>query len=376
MNLGLKPHTLFYRHEFKKLKQSSVCEITVISVLLCNRFWTVFHNFLYLRTLSMSKVKYRFNTKSLTYEKVRITFKQRFWQFISYLATGIVFATLTIFLSRQFLPSPGDKRREREIEALQLQYDLLHKKMNQAEQVLKDLEDRDDNIYRAIFESEPLPKSMRYGGSGGSDKYSAFDSYENADLLRVATDRMDRITKRLYIQSKSFDEVVQLAKSKEKLIASIPAIMPINQDALAHAVTSGFGWRTHPIYKTQEFHAGMDFSAEQGTPIYATGDGVVARADNLAQGYGNHVVIDHGFGYHTLYGHMSKIKARAGEKVSRGQLIGYVGSTGLSTAPHIHYEVIKNGEKVNPINYYYNDLSPEQYQLLVEISNKASQSFD
>jgi murein DD-endopeptidase MepM/ murein hydrolase activator NlpD len=324
----------------------------------------------------MSKVRYRFNTKLLTYEKVRVTFKERFWKLLSYVATGIVFATITIFLSQQFLPSPSDKRREREIEALRLQYELLDKKMNQVEDVLKDLEDRDDNIYRAIFETEPLPKTMRFGGTGGSDKYEVFASYENGDLLKYATERMDKISRRLYTQSKSFDEVVKLANNKEKLMASIPAIMPINQKDLAHAVTSGFGWRTHPIYKTQEFHAGMDFSAEQGTPIYATGDGTIERADNLAQGYGNHVVINHGFGYHTLYGHMSKIVARAGQKIARGQLIGYVGNTGLSTAPHIHYEVIRNGEKVNPINYYYNDLSPQQYQMLVEMSKKASQSFD
>jgi murein DD-endopeptidase MepM/ murein hydrolase activator NlpD len=327
-------------------------------------------------SLYLMAIKYRFNTRSLTYERVKITFNQRLWQVISYLATGIVFATISIFLARQFLPSPSDKRREREIEALQLQYDLLHSKMSQVEEVLKDLEDRDDNIYRAIFETEPLPRAMRYGGTGGSDKYAVFDSYDNSELLRFATERMDRISKRLYIQSRSFDEVVKLARSKEKMVASIPAIMPINQKDLGHAVTSGFGWRTHPIYKTQEFHAGMDFSAELGTPIYATGDGVVSRADNLAQGYGNHVVIDHGFGYHSLYAHMSKIKAFAGQKISRGQLIGYVGSTGLSTAPHIHYEVIRNGEKVNPINYYYNDLSPEQYQMLVELSKKDSQSFD
>lgn len=299
-----------------------------------------------------------------------------FWKVVSYLGIGLVFATITIILSRQFLPSPAEKKRDREIEALRLQYELLSRKMDQAEKVLSDLEDRDDNIYRAIFESEPIPKSMRYGGSGGSDKYAIFDTYDNGDLLKMATERMDRLSKQLYVQSKSFDEVVKLAKSKEKLLASIPAIMPINQKDLAHAVTSGFGWRTHPIYKTLEFHPGMDFSAEQGTPIYATGDGVVDRADNLTQGYGNHVVINHGFGYQTLYGHMSRIAARAGQKVARGQLIGYVGSTGLSTAPHIHYEVFKNGERVNPINYYYNDLSPQQYQLLVELSKKASQSFD
>lgn len=324
----------------------------------------------------MSKIKYRFNTKSLTYEKVSTTFKERFWRVVSYLGTGLVFATITILLSRQLLPSPNEKKKNREIEALQLQYDLLDKKMGQAEQVLKDLEDRDDNIYRTIFESDPLPKSVRYGGSGGSNKYSAFDSYENSDLLKSATERMDRISKQMYVQSKSFDEVVSLARNKEKLMASIPAVMPINQKDLAHVVTSGFGWRTHPIYKTQEFHPGMDFAADQGTPIYSTGDGVVDQANNLAQGYGNHVVINHGFGYQTLYGHMSKIVARTGAKVTRGQLIGYVGSTGLSTAPHVHYEVIKNGEKVNPINYYYNDLSPEQYQIMVELSKKSSQSFD
>lgn len=324
----------------------------------------------------MSKIKYRFNPKSLAYEKVRVTYGQRIWTLLTYVATGVVFATLTIVLSRQFLPSPGEKKGRREIEALQLQYDLLSKKMGQAEDVLKDLEDRDDNIYRAIFETEPLPKTMRFGGSGGSDKYAVFDSYDNAELLKEATARMDRISKRLYIQAKSFDEVVNLAKTKEKLLASIPAIMPINQKDLAHAVTSGFGWRTHPIYKTMEFHPGMDFSAEQGTPIYSTGDGVVEKADALGQGYGHHVIIDHGYGYKTLYGHMSRIVAKVAQKITRGQLIGYVGSTGLSTAPHIHYEVIRNNEKVNPINYYYNDLSPEQYQLLVELSKKDSQSFD
>jgi len=324
----------------------------------------------------MSKIRYKFNTKSLTYEKVRITFKDRFWRFLSYLGTGLVFATVTIILSRQILPSPSEKKQNRELEAVLLQYELLESKMTKIEQVLKDLEDRDDNIYRTIFEAEPLPKSIRYAGTGGSDKYSVFDNYDNSEILKSTTERIDRISKQLYIQSKSFDEVVRLAKGKEILLACIPAIMPINKKEMSHVVTSGFGWRTHPIYKTQQFHPGMDFAAQQGTPIYATGDGVIEVADNLAQGYGNHVVVNHGFGYRTLYGHMSKIAAKVGQKVTRGQLIGYVGSTGLSTAPHVHYEVIKNQEKVNPINFYFNDLSPDQYQMMVELSKKASQSFD
>ncbi len=324
----------------------------------------------------MSKVKYRFNSKSLTYEKVKTSFKVGFLYVLSYLATGIVFATITIILSRQFLPSPSEKKQNRELEVLKLQYELLDTKMNLAEKVLYDLEDRDDNIYRAIFESEPLPKTIRYGGSGGSDKYSVFDVFDNAELLKSSTEKLDKITKQIYIQSKSFDEVVKLSKNKEKLLASIPAIMPINHKDLFHTISSNFGWRTHPIYKTQQFHPGMDFAYPQGTPIYASGDGLIETADDMAQGYGNHVVINHGFGYQTLYGHMSKIAVHANQKVNRGQLIGYVGSTGLSTGPHLHYEVIKNGEKVNPINYYYNDLSPQEYQMLIDGSKKSTQSFD
>jgi murein DD-endopeptidase MepM/ murein hydrolase activator NlpD len=324
----------------------------------------------------MSKVKYRFNPKSLNYEKVKVTFKDRLGKIASYLAIGLVFTTATVILAYKFLDSPKEKMLRREIETLQLQYNVLNKKMDQTQMVLNDLQDRDDNIYRVIFEAEPIPSSVRQAGFGGSDRYSVFNNFDNAELLKNTTERLDRITKQLYVQSKSFDEVVKLAKNKEKLLASIPAIMPINQKDLLHQVTSGFGWRTHPIYKTPEFHPGMDFTAEQGTPIYATGDGVIEVADNLAQGYGNHVVIKHEFEYQTLYGHMSKIACSVGQKVKRGQLIGYVGSTGLSTAPHVHYEVLKKGERVNPINFYYNDLSPEQYQQMLELSTKSSQSFD
>ncbi|MGE0567470.1 MAG: M23 family metallopeptidase [Bacteroidia bacterium] len=324
----------------------------------------------------MSKVKYRFDTKSLTYEKVKVGFKEKFWKMASYLATGIVFATVTILLSKKFLPSPVEMQQDREIEGLTMKYKQMQKKMDLIDQVLKDLEERDDNIYRAVFEAEPLPKNIRYGGFGGSDRYTEYDSYKSADLMKSTAERLDLLSKRIYMQSKSFDDVIKMAKNKQQLINSIPAIMPINKKDLSHAVTSGFGWRTHPIYKTPEFHPGMDFTAIQGTPIYSTGDGVIERADNLAQGYGNHVVVNHGFGYQTLYAHMVKIACKVGQKVKRGQLIGYVGSTGLSTAPHVHYEVIKNGQKTNPINYYYNDLSAEQYQKLVENTKSMTQSFD
>ncbi|MCK6650373.1 MAG: M23 family metallopeptidase [Bacteroidia bacterium] len=323
----------------------------------------------------MSKIKYKFNTKSLTYEKVTVPIRKRIWQALSYLAIGLVFATITILLAYEYLDSPKEKQLQREIAELTLQYELLNTRMSEAIEVLDDIQDRDNNIYRTIFEADSIPESIRKAGFGGVDRYKKLQGFNNSDLMIETTKKLDRISKQLYIQSKSFDEVVKLVKGKEQLLASIPAIQPISNEDLRHQ-PSGFGWRTHPIYKTPEFHPGMDFAAPQGTEIYSTGDGTIERADALAQGYGNHVVINHGYGYKTLYGHMVKFVVRPGQKVKRGQLIGYVGSTGLSTAPHVHYEVMKNGEKMNPINYYYNDLTPEQYQKLIELSSQSSQSFD
>jgi murein DD-endopeptidase MepM/ murein hydrolase activator NlpD len=323
----------------------------------------------------VSKIKYKFNTKSLTYEKDTIPFRKRVWQALSYLATGLVFATITILLAYKYLDSPKEKQLQREINELTLQYELLNSRMTEVTEVLDDIQERDNNVYRTIFEAEPIPASIRKAGFGGVDRYKELQGYNNSDLMIETTKNLDRISKQLYIQSKSFDEVAKLVKNKAQLLASIPAIQPISNDELRHQ-PGGFGWRTHPIYKTPEFHPGMDFAAAEGTEIYATGDGVVARADDMAQGYGNHVVINHGYGYETLYGHMVKYVVHAGQQVKRGQLIGYVGSTGLSTAPHVHYEVRKNGGIVNPINFYYNDLTPEQYQKLIQLSEQSSQSFD
>lgn len=323
----------------------------------------------------MSKIKYRFNTKSLSYEQVK-----RSWSFwllrgLSYLATGSVFAAITVYIAFNFFDSPKEKQLKREIENLQLQYDLLNNRMAQVNEVLDNMQDRDDNIYRMIFEADPIPSTIRKAGFGGVDRYSKLEGFDNSKIIVDATATLDRLTKQLYIQSKSFDEVEKLVKNKEQLLASIPAIQPISNKDLKR-VGSGYGWRTDPIYKTPEFHAGFDFTAVTGTEIYATGDGVVERADAMAQGYGNHVVLNHGYGYQTLYGHMSKIKVYVGQKVKRGEVIGYVGSTGKSTAPHVHYEVIKNGNKVSPINFFYNDLSPAEYEQLVELASRPSQSFD
>ncbi len=304
-----------------------------------------------------------------------MTIRKRVWQVLSYLATGLFFATITIILAFKYLNSPKEKQLRRENEVISLQYELLNNRMTEVAEVLENIQERDNNIYRTIFEAEPIPASIRKAGFGGVDRYKELQGYNNSDLMVETSKRMDRISKQLYIQSKSFDEVVKLVKGKAQLLASIPAIQPIANEDLRHQ-PSGFGWRTHPIYKTPEFHPGMDFAAPQGTEIRATGDATVERADAAAQGYGNHVVLNHGYGYKTLYGHMLKFVVHPGQKIKRGQLIGYVGSTGLSTAPHVHYEVLKGGEKMNPINYYYSDLTPEQYQKLIELSEQSSQSFD
>lgn len=323
----------------------------------------------------MSKIKFYFNTKSLTYEKVQVRLWDRLKRLLGILISGLVFAAVTIFLAYRFFDSPKERQLRREIEALEENYVILNKKLDLVSKVLTELEERDDNIYRAIFEAQPIPGAVRKAGFGGADRYRDLERLSNNSLLLSTTKKMDHLTKALVVQSRSYDELIRLTNGKELMLASIPAIQPVSNKKLRR-MASGFGYRTHPIYKTQHFHSGMDFAAPSGTPIYATGDGIVERADNTAQGYGNHVVINHGYGYKTLYGHMSRFAVRAGKKVKRGEVIGYIGSTGISTAPHVHYEVIRNGVKVNPVNYYYNDLSPAEYQAMIEMSATSNQSFD
>jgi murein DD-endopeptidase MepM/ murein hydrolase activator NlpD len=322
----------------------------------------------------MSKIRYRYNTKTLSYEKAITPMRTRIFRIISFLGTASVIGVISVIIAFRYIDSPKEKQLRREIERMSAQYKLLDRRLDNMDAVLADLEQRDNNAYRVIFEAEPIPNEIRTAGFGGVERYNALEGYDNSKLMISLTQKLDRVAKQMYIQSKSYDEVIKLAKGKEKLLASIPAIMPISNADLRHQ-PSGFGWRTHPIYKSAEFHPGMDFAAPQGTEIYATGDGVIAAADNKSQGYGNRVVIDHGYNYETLYAHMSKILVVAGQKVVRGQVIGYVGSTGLSTAPHCHYEVHKNGELMNPINYYQ-DLTPEQYQRLIELASQPSQAFD
>ena len=323
----------------------------------------------------MSNIKYRFNTKSLTYEKAKATTKEIFFKLLSYLAIGLVFSAVVISLSYRFLSSPKEKILERENKQLQLQYEILDQRMGLLSEVLDDIQHRDDDIYRVIFEAEPIPSNIRKAGYGGVNRYRELEGYNNSELIIEANKNLDKLSKQLYIQSKSYDEVYALAKNKAEMLASIPAIQPLsNRDLRRFA--SGFGYRTHPIYKIRHLHTGIDFSAPIGTEIYATGNGVVVAILVERSGYGKHIIIDHGFGFQTLYGHLSKFKVRTRERVKRGDVIGYIGSTGTSTAPHLHYEIIKNNKKINPVNYFYNDLSPEEYQKMIELSSNASQTFD
>ncbi len=323
----------------------------------------------------MPKVKYHFNTSSLKYEKVVVSWKKRLLRVFGWLSTAVVFGVVIMLLAYNLLDSPKEKQLRRQLEETSYQLDLLKQRSVQVEAVLRDIQERDNTIYRVIFETEPIPSSVREAGYGGADRYRELRDLYNADQVTEVTKRMDKLSKQLYVQSKSFDEVWQLAKNKSTMLASIPAIQPVANKDLKR-MASGYGMRIHPIYKTAKMHTGMDFTAPVGTEIYATGNGIVGRVEFNGRGYGNNVVISHGFGYQTLYGHMSRMTVRPGQRVNRGDLIGYVGNTGTSTGPHLHYEVLRGGRPVNPVNFYYNDLTPEEYEKMLELSSKAGQSFD
>ncbi len=323
----------------------------------------------------MSRTKYRFNTKTLSYEKIERGWRQSLTRVAAFVAASSTFGLIFFFVISNYVDSPKEKLLKRENSYLKAQYDLLSERMNQATSVLADIQRRDDEIYRVIFEAEPISEEVREAGFGGVNRYKKLEGYKNSELVVESAKKIDQISKQLYIQSKSYDEVFKMAKSKEKMIASIPAIQPIPNKNLKR-MASGYGMRMHPIHKIWKKHTGMDFSAERGTEIYATGDGKVIHAEKSRRGYGYHIIIDHGYGYQTLYGHMQSFNVRRGQKVSRGEIIGYVGNTGTSVAPHLHYEVIRNGEKINPINFYFNDLSPEEYDQMIEISSQSNQSFD
>jgi len=323
----------------------------------------------------MSKVKYYYDSESLSYKKIERKKRTTFKYATVFLLASALFGFLFVFIASQYVESPKERALKRELQNAQLQFELLNKKMDEAEAVLANIADRDNNIYRVYFEANPIPEAQRKAGFGGVNRYKKFEGFDNSKLIKESNKRLDILQKEIVVQSKSLDEITKLAEEKEKLLAAIPAIQPVSNEDLTR-MASGYGMRTDPFNKTRKMHWGMDFTAPRGTPVYATGDGVVIRADSGSSGYGKHIRIDHGFGYISLYAHLYKYNVRKNQKVKRGDLIGFVGSTGRSEAPHCHYEVFKDRQRINPINFYYGSLTAEEFSKLLEHASLENQSLD
>lgn len=320
----------------------------------------------------MTKIKYQFNTKSLAVEPVRETLWDKAKRFLRIVLAGMVFSVIVLSIGYTFMESPKERMLQREIDQFQEVFQEVNGQLELFASVLEDIEHRDDQIYRVIFEAEPLSRTVREAAYGGVDRYEQFEGFDNSELIASTMKRVDQLARQLVVQSKSYDEVFEMAKDKADMLASIPAIVPIEKGT--QRLVSGYGMRIHPIYKTLRMHSGVDFTAPNGTPIYAPGNGVVKKVERNRHGYGLMIVIDHGYGYETLYAHMSKFEVKRGQQVKRGEVIGYVGNTGVSTAPHLHYEVMRHGKKVNPVNYFFNDLSPEEFEYIIEVASRVNQS--
>ena len=323
----------------------------------------------------MTKVKYYYDTKTLNYKKIERSKLQMLRRVLFFITSSTAIAIGLVMLFFSIFDSPKEKELKREIDNLLVQYELLESQIVNSSLILDELQERDDNIYRVIFEAEPIDSSIRRAGYGGVNRYKKYEGFKHSELVSDLHQKVDQVSKAIYVQSKSFDTVLDLAQNKGEMLAHIPAIQPVANKNLKR-MASGYGNRIHPVYKTKKMHWGMDFSAPKGTEVYATGDGKIEKVKRSKRGYGNQVRIDHGYGYKTFYAHLNKYIVRKGQMVKRGDLIGYVGSTGTSTAPHLHYEVIKNKRKVNPVNYYFNDLTAEEYDKMLELSSQENQSFD
>ena len=323
----------------------------------------------------MPKNKYKFNSRSLNYDKVERTIKQKIYRILTNALAVFVVAVFVNFILSFFIDFPAVKKLKRENKQLLTQYQSLNTKLDQATLWLNEMQERDDNIYRVVFEANPIDPNYRKAGFGGVNRYADLEGYDNSELIIETSKQLDRINKQLYVQSKSYDELIDLAENKENMLSSIPAIQPLaDKDVTRFA--SGFGFRIHPIYKTRKMLSGVDLTAPTGTKVYATGDGFIMKAGYSRGGYGKRIIIDHSFGYKTIYAHLSKVGVKNGQLIKRGDVIGYVGNTGRSTAPHLHYEVRYKNKPVNPVNFYFNDLTPEEYDRMIEISSRSNQSFD
>ena len=325
--------------------------------------------------MGMKKIKYYYNTNTLRYEKLEIPLRVKMLRVFGFIAAALVTAGLISYVAFQFIGSPRERILSQQNRALRDNYNELEDTIESLQRQMRDLEKRDNDVYRAIFEANPIPDSARAKELEDKQEIAKVERIKDHLLGSAVMSTINNLQSRIAAQKRSFDEVEELVKNKELLLAHTPAIQPVSNKDL-NRIASGYGYRIDPVYKTTKFHAGLDFSAPQGTPIYATADGTVTTSGNTGNGYGNHVIINHGYGYETLYGHMVRVKARGGQKVKRGEVIGWVGSTGKSTGPHCHYEVHKYRDKIDPIYFFYNDLTPEQFDLILKKAAASNQSLD
>ena len=325
----------------------------------------------------MAKIKYHFDSETLSYVPVESSRTVKISRLLIFFISSFLFGGIILFvlLNTSIVNTPQELLLKREVENYKLQFELINRRIVQMESVLNNIEERDNNIYRVYFEASPIPEEQRKAGFGGVNRYKDLEGFDNSNLIINTTKKIDILTKQLVIQSKSLDEILSLAEEKENLLASIPSIQPIQNKDLKR-MASGYGWRIDPFTKKRRRHYGMDFSAVRGTPVYATGNGIIKRVDNRAAGFGKHIRIDHGFGYVSIYAHLDKYNVKRGQKVKRGQIIGFVGNTGRSVAPHLHYEIVKDGKKINPINFYYGNLSPDEFNILVQQASQENESLD
>ncbi|MET0243539.1 MAG: M23 family metallopeptidase [Flavitalea sp.] len=323
----------------------------------------------------MKKIKYYYNTNTLRYEKLETPLRVTLLRVFGFISAALVTAIIIVSIAYRYFPSANEKRLMQTNERLRENYGLLQDRTVELQRQMLTLEKRDNEVYREIFESNPIPDSARSKQIEQQQEIKLVQGMTRFDLEESIMENLTNLSSRMAAQEKSYTEIAGFIRNKEQLLASTPAIQPISNKELKR-VASGFGYRIDPVYKTVRFHAGLDFTAPQGTPIYATANGVAKQAGNAGNGYGNYVILNHGYGYETLYGHMFRVKIKPGAKVKRGEIIGYVGSTGKSTGPHCHYEVHKNGRPIDPVYFFYNDLTPEQFDQILKMAAAGNQSFD
>lgn len=323
----------------------------------------------------MKKTKYYYNTSSLTYEQVTETWQTKAWRVVRFLSAAFVFGVVLLLLSSYFFDSPKERRLSRELNKMEMTYANMNEKMTTMSDILSELEEKDDNIYRVIFEAEPISPAVRKAGVGGSDRYKDLEGFDQSKMMEQTAKKLDKLYTKIGIQSMSYEELTASIRNKSKMLNSIPSIQPVANKELKR-IASGYGYRIHPVHKVRKFHRGVDFTAPTGTEVFATGDGKIVKASRSRRGYGNKIVVDHGYGYRSLYAHLNTIDVKKGQIVKRGEKIGTVGSSGLSTAPHLHYEVHHEDKAINPINFFHNDLDETQFEKMIQLANRSNQSFD